>query len=179
MPQPIPISPRLSARNAAIHAAEARFRGQAADLVSLVLRRAHGGDPACLKLCLERALPAGRLPPVLELAPDYDPGNLKYVFGAIGAALDEGRINVRQASRLLDVLGALPDRRFAPSGAGSMQALPGVTQVHKFAEIEADLAKSLAAIGMDHFITVAPRGPGGILENRQTEHPQTNTEETP
>jgi hypothetical protein len=172
MPEPIPVSPRLAARNAAIHAAEARFRGQAADIVSLVLRRAHGGDPACLKLCLERALPAGRVPPPLELAPDYDPGNLKYVFGAIGTALDDGRINVRQASRLLDVLGAPPDRRFAPSGAGSMRALPGVTQVHKFAEIEADLAQSLAAIGMDHFITVAPRGPGGILENHQTHGPR-------
>ena len=77
MPQP---QPAPSARNAAIHAAEARFRGQAADIVSLVLRRAHGGDPVCLKLCLERALPAGRIPPPVALAPDYDPSNLKRVF---------------------------------------------------------------------------------------------------
>jgi len=62
--------PSLAARNAAIHAAEARFRAGAASIVSLVLRRAHGGDPVCLKLCLERALPAGRIPPPLALAPD-------------------------------------------------------------------------------------------------------------
>src|ERR1700736_412305 len=129
------VPPTLAARNAAIHAAEAAFRERAASIVSLVLRRAHGGDPVCLRLCLERALPAGRIPPPVELAPDYDPGNLKRVFGAIGAALDDGRINTRQASRLLDALGAL---------------------------------------GLDDFITVAPRAPGGILEHRQT-----NTEETP
>ena len=152
----------LAARNAAIHAAEARFRAGAADIVSLVLRRAHGGDPACLRLCLERALPAGRLPPPVALAPDYDPGNLKRVFGAVGAALDDGRINIRQASRLLDALGA------------PVRARADVTQVRKFADIEADLAQCLAALGLDDFITVAPRGPGGILENHQP-----NREENP
>ena len=50
-------------RNAAILAAEALFHDRAADIVSVVMRRAHGGDPVCLRLCLERALPAGRLPP--------------------------------------------------------------------------------------------------------------------
>ena len=130
--------------------------------MSLVLRRAHGGDPVCLRLCLERALPAGRIPPAVNLASDYDPGNLKRVFGAIGAALDQGRINIRQASRLLDALGA------------PVRARPGVTQVRKFADIEADLAQALAALGLDDFITAAPRAPGGILEHRQT-----NTEETP
>jgi hypothetical protein len=56
MPEPRPLP---SPRAAAIHAAEARFRAGAADIVSLVLRRAHGGDPVCLRLCLERAPPAG------------------------------------------------------------------------------------------------------------------------
>jgi hypothetical protein len=156
------VPPILAARNAAIHAAEARFRAGAASIVSLVLRRAHGGDPACLRLCLERALPAGRIPPPVELAPDYDPGNLKLVFGAIGAALDQDRITIRQASRLLDALGA------------PVRARADVKQVRAFADIEADLAQALAALGLDDFITVAPRGPGGILENYQP-----NTEETP
>jgi hypothetical protein len=156
------VSTPRPARNAAIHAAEATFRARAADIVSLVLRRAEGGDPVCLKLALERALPAGRIPPAVELAPDYDPRNLKLVFGAIGKAVEESRINVRQASRLLDALGA------------PVRARPGVTQMRKFAEIEADIAQALAALGMDTFITVAPRGPGGILENYQP-----NTEEHP
>ena len=164
MSEPVSVAPAspLAARNAAIHAAEAHFRAGAEDIVSLVLRRAHGGDPVCLRLCLERALPAGRIPPAIDLAPDYDPGNLKLVFGAIGAALDQDRITIRQASRLLDALGA------------PVRARADVTQVRKCADIEADLAQALAAIGMDHFLTVAPRGPGGILENYPT-----NTEETP
>jgi hypothetical protein len=152
----------LATRNAAIHAAEAQFRQQAADIVSIVLRRAHGGDPVCLKLCLERALPAGRLPPKVDLAPGYDPGNLECTFDMIGTALTEGRINIREASRLLDALGA------------GVRARASVTQVRAFAEIEADIAKTLAALGLDDFITVAPRGPGGILE-----HHQPNREETP
>jgi hypothetical protein len=164
MSEPMPTDPasRLAARNTAIHAAEALFRAQAANIVSLLLRRAHGGDPVCLELCLERALPAGRIPPRLPLAPDYDPDNLMRVFGAIGAALDAGRINVRQASRLLDALGA------------PVRARPGVALVRKFADIEAGLAQALAALGMDDCLTVAPCGPGGILE-----HYQTKTEENP
>jgi hypothetical protein len=98
MPKPY-LSPPLAARNAAIHAAEATFRERAADIVSLVLRRAHGG----------------------------------------------------QAARLLDSLGA------------PVRARADVTQVRKFADIEADLAQALAALGLDDFVTVAPRGPGGIL----------------
>ena len=160
-PSSAPASPRAT-RIAAIHAAEAVFHAQAANIVSLLLRRAHGGDPVCLRFCLERALPAGRIAPPIEFAPDYDPGNLKLVFGAIGKALDESRINVRQASRLLDALGA------------PVRARPAVGEVRSSAGIEADIAACLAALALDDFLTVAPRGPGGILE-----HAQTTTEETP
>ena len=73
MPEPQPLPSPLATRNAAIHVAEAAFRERAAHIVSLVLRRAHGGDPVCLRLCLERALPAGRIPPAVCLAPGYDP----------------------------------------------------------------------------------------------------------
>jgi len=163
MPEVEPHPSPRAARNAAVLAAEAQFRARAADIVSIVLRRAHGGDPVCLKLCLERALPAGRVPPAVEIAPDYDPENLKRVFGAVAAALDQGRINLRQASRLLDALGA------------PVRARPGVAQVRKFADIEADIAQCLAALGLDDFLTVAPRGPGGILEHGACSFPKTGT----
>jgi hypothetical protein len=155
------MSQPLAHRNAAILAAEAQFRERAAGIVSIVMRRAHGGDPVCLKLCLERALPVGRLPPPVDLAPGYDPTNLNRAFGAIGALLDEDCINIRQASRLLDSLSA------------PVRARPAVAQVRQFAEVEAGLAQALAALGMDDFLTVAPRAPGGILET------PTNTEQTP
>jgi hypothetical protein len=150
-----------AARNALILAAEAAFAQRAAEIVSVVLRRAQGGDPVCLRLCLERALPVGRLAPPVDLVPGYDPANLNRAFDAIGALVGENRINLRQASRLLDALGA------------PVRARPAVAQVRKFAEIEADLAKTLASLGLDDFVTVAPRAPGGILEN------QTNQEQTP
>ena len=92
----------------------AQFAEHAAEIVKVVIRRAQGGDPVCLKLCLKRALPVRRLAPKIDLAPDYDPGNLNRMFTAIGALLERYCINIRQASRLLDCLGAPPDRRFAP-----------------------------------------------------------------
>src|ERR1700741_2489521 len=94
--------PALAARNAPILAAMAQFAERAAGIVGVVIRRAQGGDPVCLKLCLKRALPEGRVPPKLDIAPGYDPGNLKRMFTAIGALLERHRINIRQASRLLD-----------------------------------------------------------------------------
>ena len=150
MPQPHPASP-FAGRNAPILAAEAAFAQRAGEIVSVVMRRAHGGDPVCLRLCLQRALPVGRLPPPVDLAPGYDPANLNRTFDAIGALVGENRIHLRQASRLLNALGA------------PVRARPAVAQVRKFAEIEADLAKTLASLGRDDFLTVAPRAPGGIL----------------
>ena len=151
MPQPA-----LAHRNAAIHAAEAAFRDRAAGIVSVVIRRAQGGDPVCLKLCLERALPAGRLPPAdVDLGPAHDVEGVKRAFAAVRALLQGNRINIRQASRLLDSLGA------------PVRARPAVAQVRKFADIEAGLAKTLASLGLDDFVTVAPRAPGGILESLQ------------
>jgi hypothetical protein len=156
MPQPHP----LAYRNAAILAAEALLAEHAAEIVSVVIRRAQGGDPVCLRLCLARALPVGRLPPRVDLAPGYDPANLNRVFKAIGTLLEAHAINIRQASRLLDALGA------------PVRLRPAVAQVRKFAEIEAELAKRLTALGRDHFLTVAPRAPDLILETRQTNQEQ-------
>jgi hypothetical protein len=143
--------PALAARNAPILAAMAQFAERAAEIVSVVIRRAQGGDPVCLKLCLARALPVGRRPPRIDIAPGYDPSNLNGIFKAIGALLERHRINIRQASRLLDCLGA------------PVRLRPAVAQVRKFANIEAGLAKTLAALGLDDFVTVAPGAPGGIF----------------
>jgi hypothetical protein len=159
MPQPHLTSP-LSARNAPILAAEAAFAERAASIVSVIIRRAEGGDPVCLKLCLARALPAGRLPPPIALAPGFDPANLNRVFAAIRTLVEENGINIRQASQYLDALGA------------PVRLRPAVAQVRQFAEIEADLAKILASLGRDDFLTVAPRAPGAILQNKQTNQEQ-------
>src|SRR5262249_38187381 len=139
----------------------------AANIVSLVLPRAHGGEPVCLELCLERALPPARIAPPLNLAPDYGASNLQRVVGAIGAAPDQGRLNIRQAPRLLD-----------PPAAPGLAA-PSVAQVREYAEIKPAPARALAAIGLDHCRTVAPCGPGGILENHQIKREQTPAPSSP
>jgi hypothetical protein len=156
---PHPTSP-LASRNAAILAAEAAFDQHAAGIVSVIIRRAEGGDPVCLKRCLARALPVGRLPPPIALAPGFDPWKLNRVFKAIDALVAAKRINIRQASRYLDALGA------------PVRLRPAVAQVRKFADIEADLAKRLAALGRDDFVTVAPGAPDLILETQQTNQEQ-------
>ena len=149
-------NPHLAHRNAPILAAEAAFAKHAAEIVSVIIRRAEGGDPVCLRLCLARALPAGRLPPPIALAPGFDPANLNRVFAAIRTLVDANAINIRQASQLLDALGA------------PVRLRPAVAQVRKFAEIEAGLAKRLASLGRDDFVTVAPRAPDLIFETYQT-----------
>jgi hypothetical protein len=152
-PPPSPVSPR----NAPILAAEARFAAWAVRFVSLVMARAEGGDPAAMRLCLERVLPAGRLAP-RDLGPACDPANLRRAFGAIGAALADGRINIRQASRLLDALGA------------PVRARPAAGEVRAFAAIEATLAKTLAAMGIDHVFTVPPATLARIAGDSFIEH---------
>lgn len=160
MPQPHPASP-LAARNAPILAAEALFARRAERIVRLVIARAEGGDPVCLRLCLERALPAGREPP-LDLGPVHDRASLKRACGEIGDALEAGRINIRQAMTLLHGLG------------GDAWRLPTAATVRAYARAEAGLAKAAAAMAQDHSITVAPRARGRMLDPKQT-----NKEATP
>jgi hypothetical protein len=160
MPQPHPASPRAS-RNAPILDAEALFAQRAERIVRLVIARAEGGDPVCLRLCLERALPAGREPP-LDLGPVHDRASLKRACGEIGDALAAGRINIRQAMTLLHGLG------------GDAWRLPMAATVRAYAQAEAELAKAAAAMAQDHGITVAPRARGGMLDPDQT-----NKETTP
>jgi hypothetical protein len=152
--------PALAARNAPILAAMAQFAERAAEIVAVIIRRAEGGDPVCLRLCLARALPVGRLPPPVALAPGFDPANLNRVFKAIGTLVQAKAFNIRQASRYLDALGA------------PVRLRPAVAQVRKFADIEADLAKRLAALGRDDFVTVAPGAPDLIPETHQPNQEQ-------
>ncbi|MBV8755085.1 MAG: hypothetical protein JO328_19695 [Hyphomicrobiales bacterium] len=51
----------------------AQFAEHAAEIVSVVIRRAQGGDPVYLKLCLARVLPVGRVPPRPDNAPRREP----------------------------------------------------------------------------------------------------------
>jgi hypothetical protein len=139
MPHPSP----LPARNRDLLAAEARFGAWAERLVVRVMARAEGGDPVAMRLCMARAVPVGRRPP-LALGPVEDPAGARRAIGEITAAVCAGRINIRQTAACLAALGEQGRR------------LPGLAAVRAAAKVEADLAQVMGAMGMDHFFTVPP-----------------------
>jgi hypothetical protein len=151
----------LASRNRDLLAAEARFGAWADRLVGRVIARAEGGDPAAMRLCMARAVPVGRRPP-LALAPVEDRDSARRAIEEITAALDAGRINVRQTMACLMALGE------------QGRDLPGLAAVRAAARVEADLAQTMGAMGMDHFFTVPPAAPGAhapIPNTNQTKEP--------
>ena len=146
-----PFAPR-SGRNRATLAAEAQLAAAAPRLVRILIARAEGGDPAAMRLCLERALPAGRAPPI-DLGPVHDRASLKRAVAAVAAALAAGDINIRQATRFIDAFGA------------AVRARRAVGELRALAAIEADLAKSMAAMGLDRVFTVAPATLAKLADN--------------
>jgi hypothetical protein len=159
MTQP-PLRP-LAARNRDLLAAEARFGAWAERLVGRVMARAEGGDPVAMRLCMARAVPVGRRPP-LALGLVEKPGGARHAISQITAALCAGRINIRQTVACLAALG------------DQGRSLPGLAAVRAAAQVEADLAQAMGAMGMDHFFTVPPAAPGAhapIANTDQTKEP--------
>jgi hypothetical protein len=144
-PEP-PAAACCASRNRELLAAEARFGAWAERLVGRIMARAEGGDPVAMRLCMQRAVPVRRGPP-LPLTPAETPGDVRRAMAQIAAALDAGRINIRQAMACLDALG------------DDVRRLPGVAAVRAAARIEADLAQVMGAMGLDHVFTVPPRSP--------------------
>jgi hypothetical protein len=156
MTMPHPASP-LAARNRPLLAAEARFGAWAERLVGRVIARAEGGDPVAMRLCMARAVPVGRRPP-LALGPVEDRAGARRAIGEITAALGAGRINIRQTAACLAALGE------------QGRNLPGLAAVRAAAQVEADLAQATGAMGMDHFFTVPPAAPGAPAADSFVEH---------
>jgi hypothetical protein len=156
--QSVPESSRpapFAARNRDLLAAEARFGAWAERLVGRVMARAEGGDPAAMRLCMARAVPVGRRLP-LALGPIDDPGDARRAIGEITAALCAGRINIRQTAACLAALG------------DQGRDLPGLAAVRAAAKVEADLAKVMGSMGIDHIFTVPPAraaAPDSIIEH--------------
>jgi hypothetical protein len=160
-PSPHP-APPLASRNRGLLAAEARFGAWAERLVGRVMARAEGGDPVAMRLCMARAVPVGRRPP-LALAPVEDRDGARGAIAEITAALKDGRINIRQTVACLAALG------------DQGRDLPGLAAVRAAAQVEADLAQAMGAMGMDHFFTVPP----ATVAARATPHPTQTKEPKP
>jgi hypothetical protein len=152
-PEPPPAA-CFAARNRDLLAAEARFGAWAERLVGRIAARAEGGDPVAMRLCMQRAVPVRRGPP-LALPPAETPDDARRAMAQIAAALDAGRINIRQAMACLDALG------------DHVRRLPGVAAVRAAARVEADLAQAMGAMGMDHFFTVPPATRAGSNQTKE------------
>jgi len=86
------------ARNHATIIAEALLDGEAAALTRKVIEKAKGGDPVCLRLCMERLLPPRRDRPVrLELPPIETAADAAKAMGKVLTSLSHGDISPADA----------------------------------------------------------------------------------
>jgi hypothetical protein len=73
--------------------------------VTKILDRAETGDPAAMRLCMDRVLPTGANRPLaLELPPVKTPDDVTAAAGVVVKALGEGAISPRETVHLLTVV---------------------------------------------------------------------------
>src|SRR5215470_2508081 len=84
---------------------EAILAERAEATATSILDRADRGDPAAMRLCMERIAPVGANRPVMiELPPVETPDDVAEAARAVMAALCQGAISAREAINLLTVV---------------------------------------------------------------------------
>jgi len=130
-------------RNKKTLAVEARLFDHAPELVDDLVARAKRGEPAAMRLCMERILPAGRGRPLpIELPSVRSTEDALAAAAVIMEALKEGAISAREAVDLLRVVEGLTRL----SGA--------IDLIRKVARRE--VAKAAQTLGLDHFLAGPP-----------------------
>ncbi len=95
----------LGARNEATRAAELLLDGEAAALTKKAIELALEGDPAALRLCLDRIIAPRRGRPVrVDLAPVESAADLGGAMAAITTAAARGAITTDEAAELARVV---------------------------------------------------------------------------
>jgi hypothetical protein len=165
-----------NSRNKPILAAEAALFAHAQELVETLVTRAKNGEPAALRIAMDRILPTGRGRPLpIELPPVRSSDDAQVAVGTIMDALKEGALSAREAVDLINVVRALT-------------RLTGtIDYIKKTARRE--VAKAAQALGIDHFDPGRPsrhdyerRAPernGTEDEAEMEEFPGTAAAETP
>jgi ribosomal protein L17 len=133
-----PAGRALGSRNKQTLAAEAALFEHAQQLVDTLVTRAKNGDPAAMRLAMERILPTGRGRPLpIELPPVRSAEDAQAAVGTIMDALQQGALSAREAVDLINVVTALT-------------RLTGTIEyIQKVARRE--VAKAAQALGIDHF----------------------------
>jgi hypothetical protein len=113
-----PLGRPKGARNRATVAAEALLEGEAEALTRKTIELALAGDPAALRLCLERILPPRKDRPLhFSLPPESGPQDPAGAMRAIVEALAAGQITPSEATAAIQVIEAC--RRVADAAAAS------------------------------------------------------------
>jgi hypothetical protein len=151
-----PAGRAVGSRNKKTLAVEAALFDHAEALVKNLVDRAMAGEPAAMRLAMERVLPAGRGRPLpIDLPPVKSAEDAQAAAAVIMAALKEGAISAREAVDLLRVVEGLTRL----SGA--------IDVIKKIARKE--VAKAAAALGVEHFFAGPPAGGGRWTEDGEAD----------
>jgi hypothetical protein len=147
-----PAGRAVGSRNKKTLAVEAALFDHAEALVKNLVDRAMAGEPAAMRLAMERVLPAGRGRPLpIDLPPVRSAEDAQAAAAVIMAALKEGAISAREAVDLLRVV------------EGLTRLTGAIDVIKKIARKE--VAKAAAALGMEHFFAGPPAGGGWRMED--------------
>jgi hypothetical protein len=138
-----PAGRAVGSRNKKTLAAEAALFDHAKELVEDLVRRAKNGEPAAMRLVMERVLPAGRGRPLpIELPSIRSTEDALAAADVIMDALKEGAVSAREAVDLLRVV----------------EGLTRLTAVIPFIQKVArrEVAKAAQTLGLEHFLAGPP-----------------------
>jgi hypothetical protein len=138
-----PAGRAAGSRNKKTLAAEAALFDHAQELVDELVERARRGEPAAMRLAMERILPAGRGRPLpIELPAVRSTEDALAAADVIMDALKQGAISAREAVDLLRVV------------EGLTRLTGAIAFIKKVARRE--VAKAAQTLGFDHFFAGPP-----------------------
>jgi hypothetical protein len=92
-------------RNRKTLALEAAFEARAEEIVVNVMDRAKDGQPAAMRLCMERLVPTGRNRPVaIDLPAIKTPDDAEAAVAVVTAELAAGNLTIQEASSLISLI---------------------------------------------------------------------------
>ena len=138
-----PAGRAVGSRNKKTLAAEAALFEHAQELVDDLVKRAKAGEPAAMRLAMERILPTGRGRPLpIELPPVRSTEDAQVAAGVIMDALKQGALSAREAVDLINVVGALTRL------TGTIEYIKKV--------VRREVARTAQTLGFDHFFAGRP-----------------------
>jgi len=154
-----PAGRAAGSRNKKTLAAEAALFDHAQELVVDLVKRAKNGEPAAMRLAMERILPVGRGRPLpIDLPPIRSTEDAQAAAGAIMDALKEGAISAREAVDLLRVV----------------EGLTRLTAVIPFIQKVArrEVAKAAQTLDLEHFLAGPPAANDYARRVREMNEPE-------